>query len=313
MNSYFLPVGLLLAFAVAWLNPEPGTVLQRWGLIPWMVVAIFLVNGYQSDLKALPRGRSILMATLVGLLISLVISPFVGLAAVSVLPLPLGAAIGIVVMATVPPTLSSGIVMTGIAGGNVVKALYLTVVLNLVGVFTIPYMLHLTLGSVGLVEISPLPLLRQLVLLVLVPFLLGMLAKRALGLAPAPWVKLLPTLCVIGTVWMSVSASVETLRVLSLELLVMITFGALIVHLTLLLLCWLARFVYRPTNSEWIALLFPVAQKTLPVAIGVLAAMGEPLGLAVVACILFHFLQLFIDSMIASRLGRKTGDTQTTV
>ena len=95
MNSYFLPVGLLLAFALAWLSPEPGATLQRWGLIPWLVVGIFLVNGYQTDLKALPKGRSILIATLIGFLISLVISPFVGLAAASALPLPLGAAIGI--------------------------------------------------------------------------------------------------------------------------------------------------------------------------------------------------------------------------
>lgn len=304
MNSYFLPVGLLLAFVIAWFQPQPGTLMQQWGLIPWMVVVIFLVNGYQTDLKALPRGRSILFAAAIGFVISLLISPFIGLAAVSTLPLPVGAAIGIVVMATVPPTLSSGIVMTGIAGGNVVKALFLTVVLNLIGVFTIPYMLHLTLGGAGVVDISPLPMLRQLVMLVLVPFVLGMLAKRLIAAPLSPWLKQVPTLCVIGTVWMSVSASVDTLRVLNVELMLSIGVAALIVHGLLLLLCWAARYLYRPSRSEWIALLFPVAQKTLPVAIGVLAAMNEPLGLALVACILFHFLQLFIDSMIASRLGR---------
>ena len=142
MNSYFLPVGLLLALLIAWLAPDPGAMLQRLGFIPWMVVTIFLINGYQTRFKELPRGRRILSASIIAILISLLISPLIGLAVVSSVSLPIGAAMGLVVMATVPPTLSSGIVMTGIAGGNVAKALFLTILLNLVGVFTVPFLLQ---------------------------------------------------------------------------------------------------------------------------------------------------------------------------
>ncbi|MES9935327.1 MAG: bile acid:sodium symporter [Sedimenticola sp.] len=307
MNSYFLPVGLLLAFLVAWIDPDPGTRLQQMGLIPWVIVTIFLINGYQIDLKKLPRGRSVLTASMVAILISLLISPFIGLAAVSAMSLPAGAALGLVVMATVPPTLSSGIVMTGIAGGNVAKALFLTILLNLAGVFTIPYMLHFTLESVGIISISPLPLLKQLILVVLIPFLVGMWLKSVIRISSRHWVlRYLPSSCVIATVWMSVSTSVDTLKAVDLQLLLFIAVGALIVHGALLMLCWLVRFLYQPARGEWLALLFTASQKTLPVAIGVLAALNQPIGLAVVVCIIFHFLQLFIDSMIASRMGRES-------
>jgi len=314
MNSYFLPVGLLLALLVAWLLPAPGAVLQQLGFIPWMVVTIFLINGYQTRFKELPRGRKIFSASIIAVLISLLISPFIGLAVVSAVSLPIGAAMGLVVMATVPPTLSSGIVMTGIAGGHVAKALFLTILLNLVGVFTVPFMLQLTLDNVGIIPISPLPLLKQLILIVLIPFLAGMFAKSVVHMPSRHWLlRYLPSSCVIATVWLSVSASADTLKALDFQLLLLIVVAATVVHGALLLLCWLSRYLYRPNRGEWVALLFTVSQKTLPVAVGVLAAMHQPVGLAMVACIIFHFVQLFIDSMIAARMGRMLTDGEPVV
>ena len=73
MNSYFLPVGLLLALVVAVLAPTPGALLHRAGLVPWMVVIIFLVNGYQVDLKKLPRAGRAAKASVVAIAISLLL------------------------------------------------------------------------------------------------------------------------------------------------------------------------------------------------------------------------------------------------
>ena len=311
MKNYFLPSGLLLAFLFAWLDPRPGMVLQQLGLIPWMVVTIFLINGYQTNLKQLPRGRKIIAGSIVAIMISLLIGPFIGLAVASALAFPVGAVIGLVVMSTVPPTLSSGIVMTQMAGGNVPKALFLTILLNLVGIFTIPFMLHLTLESVGIISISPWPLLKQLILIVLIPFLIGMVLKLVIHIPPDHRaLKYLPLSCVVGTVWMSVSASADTLKEINILLLLLMVVGALTVHGALMLLCWLSRYLYRPESSEWRALLFTASQKTLPVAIGTLAALKQPIGLAMVVCIVFHFLQLFLDSIIASKMGQVLKKTE---
>jgi sodium/bile acid cotransporter 7 len=48
----------------------------------------------------------------------------------------------------------------------------------------------------------------------------------------------------------------------------------------------------------------------LPVAIGALAALKQPIGLAMVVCIVFHFLQLFLDSIIASKMGQVLKKTE---
>ena len=305
MNSYFLPVGLLLALIVAVLAPTPGALLHQGGLVPWMVVIIFLVNGYQVDLKKLPRAGRAAKASVVAIAISLLLSPLIGLATVSLLELPADVALGLVVMATVPPTLTAGIVMTRVAGGNVPKALFLTILLNLVGVFTIPFMLQLTLGSAGLFTISPLPMFKQLVLLVLVPFGIGAILRAIIRGSSRHWLlSYLPSACVLATVWVSASASSDMLKELDAGSLLLILSGAFGIHASLLLLCYVSRYLYRPEHGEWLALLFTASQKTLPIALGVLVLMDQTIGAAMVVCIIFHFLQLLIDSMIASRMGR---------
>lgn len=308
MNPYFLPFGLFLAFVAAWIAPQYGTVLEQLGVIKWMVIIIFLVNGYQTHLRQIPQETGMLITAMLAVLINLVISPFVGLVMVYSLPLPEGAALGLIVMASVPATLSSGIVMTVIAGGDGIKALVLTILLNLLGVFTIPFILQLILENIGLLSLSPWSMLRQLILIVLLPFVIGMMFKRLMRIPPRHIVlKYLPSVCVIATVWMSVSASSATLKELSLPVIALIVLGAACVHAVLILLCWASRLVYRSQREEWLALLFTASQKTLPVAVGVLTLLHQPTGLALVACILFHFMQLFADSIIASRFARKNG------
>jgi sodium/bile acid cotransporter 7 len=59
-------------------------------------------------------------------------------------------------------------------GGNVALALLLTVSSNMLGIFTLPFMLSLVLGtSANGVQLSPWPLLLQLVQTILIPMIVG--------------------------------------------------------------------------------------------------------------------------------------------
>jgi sodium/bile acid cotransporter 7 len=308
MSGYFLPLGLVSALLVSLILPGPGRQLDQWGVIPWMVVIIFVVNGYQIRLRQIPRAGTLLSTAAVAVTINLLLSPWIGYLLAHLLELPQEAALGLVVMAAVPATLSSGIVMTQLAGGDALAALFLTVLLNLVGVFVLPLTLQATLGGIGMVDLSPWLLLRQLILIVLLPFVLGMLIRRTAWFeVPAPVLKFLPSSCVIATVWMSLSSSTENIADVSLSLLSQVALASMLVHLLLQLLCWASRRFYRVTRAESLALLFTASQKTLPVAIGVLTTMEQPVGVAILVCILFHFLQLFWDAVLAARCARGTG------
>ncbi len=305
MNNSFLPAGLALSFVIAWLIPEPGSLIKSWGLIPWMVVTIFLVNGFQTNLHELPRGRQFSLALITTAVIALLISPFIGVGAASLFGLSAGMTLGLVVKATVPPTLSTCIVMTQLAGGYSLWALVMTLALNIIGIFTIPFMLSLTLDNMGEITIDPLPLLEKLMMLVLLPFLIGIGLRRILTLNPKHIVlQYLPSTCVILTVWMALSDSSEVFQALDLSTLIAIALSVTMVHVALLILCWLASLGLKLEWKAAIAVILTGAQKTLPVAVSVLAALNYPIGEALLVCVLFHFMVLFGDALLVPYLKR---------
>ena len=70
-------------------------------------------------------------------------------------------------------------------GGNTALALLLTVGSNLLGIFTMPFVLSAVLGAVsGSVKIAPKPLLQSLIKTILVPLLIGASARAFMPGAP---------------------------------------------------------------------------------------------------------------------------------
>ncbi len=305
----FLPIGLVAAIAAALAVPLPAGVVAALGWFrPWLVITIFLVNGYQTRLSEAPRGWTFPLTFATVAVLTLGAGPWLGRGVAELYGLPAAVALGLVVMAAMPPTLSSGIVLTEVAGGNGLWALMLTVGINLVGVFAIPFMLAWAAprapGEAG-VAVDSAALLTKLMLWVLAPFLVGGLAKRLVGgrgLAPA--MKYIPSTCVILTVWISCMMKRNDLLSLSLSTLGLMAVGGLTVHLVLMAACVAGSVPLRLGPSQRRAMLFVGSQKTLPVALGVLTALPGVGAGAVIVCIVFHFLQLLTDSFIAAHLAR---------
>lgn len=306
MKQLFLPFGLVISFIVAWWLPQPGTYLKQAGLVPWMVVLIFLINGYQTQLRQLPKGKGFLQMLLLAALICLVVSPLLGSAVAGLMGLSAGLTLGLLVKSAVPSTLSTCIVMTGLAGGNSLSALVMTVALNLLGILSIPIMLSLTLQTTGELEIDPIALLWQLVLLVLLPLLVGFFIKRLSNFPPNHIsLQYLPSSCVILTVWMALSDSHEVFQTLTLISLLQVLVAALMVHYGLMLISLVVASRLAVKNEEKIALIFTASQKTLPVAVSVLAALNYPLGEALLLCVLFHFIMLFGDALLVKPISKQ--------
>ncbi|ANG64132.1 bile acid:sodium symporter [Marinobacterium aestuarii] len=300
---WFLPLGLCLAIVAALLLPGPGVALNQLGLPALLVALIFLINGMQTRLSGLrpePRFGATFVAAA---LISLLLSPLLGWFIVRGSGVDASLGLGLLVMALVPPTLSSCIVLTRVAGGKAIWALFLTLGLNFLGILTIPLLLSTLVGSS--IELSPWPLLFKLLQIVLLPFVLGLLLRPLLGaLIQAPWLGVVPTVSVIATVWITLSASEASLYQLSLLALAGIAVLAFVLHGLLLLLSMLAARLLSLQAAERSALMLTASQKTLPVAVSVLVGLGSSTGVAVISCILFHLLQLLFDSLLAPRLRR---------
>ena len=199
-KKLFLPVGMLVAVALAFIVPEPGIWFKSLKLNNWLIIAIFLVCGWQTtaDLKF---DRKFLLVFVTGALITLIAAPFAGWGIAKGFHLdPLSAA-GLMVIAAMPPTLSSGVVMTGTAGGNTLLAMTVTIGYSFIGVFILPVILPLVLPEGTEIVVKPGKMLLDLALLVILPAVAGvglrLLTKKKL---PA-WGGHIPSLCVILLVW----------------------------------------------------------------------------------------------------------------
>ncbi|OXY83731.1 bile acid:sodium symporter [Oceanimonas doudoroffii] len=301
--AWLLPGGLCAAIMLALLLPGPGVWLAQWQPLPWLVAVIFLVNGLQTRVHELRPEAGFGRVFGLALVISLLLSPLLGALLYHFSGLAPGLALGLLVVSVVPPTLSSCVVLTRLSGGNAQWSLFMTLGLNLLGIITIPLMLSLLIGSSGV--LSPWPLLHKLSLMVLLPFVLGMVLRRLLGARVVRrWMTVVPTLSVVTTAWITLSTSRPALLALEGVDLLALAAWSLLLHGILLALCRLAgRGLARPAR---LALLFTAAQKTTPVAVSVLVAMSAAQGLAVVACLVFHFLHMLADALLASRIAART-------
>ncbi|WP_298718349.1 bile acid:sodium symporter [uncultured Oceanisphaera sp.] len=297
-------MGLCLAFGAALLLPAPGIWLNQLGLLPWLVALIFLMNGLQTSLQQLRPEPGFGRTLLSGALISLLLSPLLGWLVYAFGGLDDSLRLGLLVMSMVPPTLSSCVVLTRITGGKASWSLFMTLGLNFLGIATIPFMLSLLVG--GELALSPWPMLVTLLKIVLLPFIAGLLLRQwrpALG--GLSWLGQVSTLSVIVTSWVTLSASGQALYQLSAGALLELSVWSLLLHVTLVLLCVLSGRLLRLALAERRALMFTASQKTMPVAVSVLVGLGSNSGAAVVSCILFHFLQMLFDSLLASRIKRR--------
>ncbi|MBW2329187.1 MAG: bile acid:sodium symporter, partial [Deltaproteobacteria bacterium] len=141
MKQIFLPLGLLLAILFSLLLPAGGILLSENSGLKFLIFIIFLVTGYQTGARGLPLDRRLFHIFLAAAAISLILAPLLGLLMTRLINFPESLAMGLIIISAVPPTISSGIVITEVSRGNTVLALFITVSLNLLGIFTMPFML----------------------------------------------------------------------------------------------------------------------------------------------------------------------------
>ena len=303
-KKLFLPVGMLVAVALAFIVPDPGIWFKGLKLNNWLIIAIFLVCGWQTtaDLKF---DRKFLLVFVTGALITLIAAPFAGWGIAKGFHLdPLSAA-GLMVIAAMPPTLSSGVVMTGTAGGNTLLAMTVTIGYSFIGVFILPIILPLVLPEGTEIVVKPGKMLLDLALLVILPAVIGvglrLLTKKKL---PA-WGGHIPSLCVILLVWGFFSAASADMLKFPVGTLLAAAAGSLLLHVALMAGMWYGSALFKADVPERKAMLFTGASKTLTIALATLSIIGAS-GTAVIPCMVFYFLQMLIDSALAGKMAMKT-------
>lgn len=312
LKKHFLPIGLV-SVALAGLSfPPPGIYMAGLPTQYLAVSIIFICSGMLLRTSEVRTALTAWKATAWGCFSVLFLTPLVGILLIFRLPMDHEFQVGLALFCCVPTTLSSGIALTTQARGNMALALLLTVLTNTLGIFTVPFVLERLLEATGKVELSGGELLLDLCLSILLPLALGRLLQQFLG----EWIgrnrariTLASNLALISIPWMKFSQSAERLaHTVSSSLALVVLAGALIHVLYLGINDAASRLLRLPLEMRK-ALVILASQKSLPVAMTVLAFLpvpSETKGLIAIPCITSHLTQIFLDAFIATRWGHST-------
>lgn len=305
LKSHWFLISLGLIFAIGFFASEALTpLLEMTTLRSAIVFAVMGSMGITLPAQSVRQSLRKPLPTLLAIAINIVVVPMMCWPMRAYLPAPIFG--GLFVASLVPCTLASAAVWTRKAGGNESIALMTTVVTNLACIAVVPIGVALVLAKTT--ELSLTDQVWNLTWVVVIPIVLSQTMRMA-GLAE--WadrqklrLSFLAQLGILSMVGFGSIASAMVVREAMQEnaSLFGIQIGQLFVsvamlHVAALVFGVFAARVVRADRESQIAVGIAGSQKTLTIGLQI----AIDCGVSVIPMLMYHFTQLVIDTMIASR------------
>lgn len=296
-----LLIWIFLAVLAGVLIPGPGLFLKRVSVVGPAVFLIFLFTGRnlepKSFLEAARNVRGLVMA-----LVSInLVCPVLAFVLARALGLGQGGYAGLMVVATAPTTLASGIIISVSAGGSAPLAMLITLAASLAGVFIQPFNLKLFLSVGRSVDLAAAPLLIKLFAVMVVPTSIGIYLNRRVG-PPGRVMAFLseegPKALIALIVYTAVATALQRLLEPRAVLLGIIG-AALALHSAVLLINYGAGRIFGLPEPDHKSFTIVTSQKTLPLSLFICLNHLAHLPLAPIAPLAYHLFQIPLDSVVA--------------
>jgi solute carrier family 10 (sodium/bile acid cotransporter), member 7 len=311
IKKYWFLIGLFLVFVIT-VADVSETVSSVGGWLKMhrgpdaVIVLVFFFSGLILDARQIRSDVMDIKGIIAALIIIFLVAPVIG-ALFGAIPLDTSVVIGVFLVAVMPTTLSSGVVMTGAAGGNMAQALVITILANGLAVFTIPVMLSLLLRLVGgsaVVYIDKSAIMIKLGFYVLLPLCFGLTIKfltKSLMDRFVYRLQMLNQLLVLAIVWMAMSQARSAIISggASVGIILLLVFSF---HGILLSVAGIFTGCLKLGKGRRESVIFMGGQKTLPLSIILQVSLFPQYGLALVVCVLHHLIHLLMDGYLVGRL-----------
>jgi len=301
-----IAVALITVADVRSVLVTPGTWLKEHNGPDSVIVLIFFLSGIALDTKQIKKGLADFQGTLLALVLIFCIAPCIAIL-FALMPLSTGIILGLFLVAAMPTTLSSGVVMTGNAGGNSAHALLITIIANSLAVITIPVILGILLSFTGdsrIIEIDQLPIMIKIATLVLLPLMAGIAIRNTFDSATTPFLAYTTIGNQIGIllmVWMALCAGREAIVAEFRSILPIITVVFLF-HLALVITALFITRIGGVGKGRRESIIFMGGQKTLPLSIILQVTLFPEFGIALVVCVVHHIIHLIMDAFLIQYL-----------
>eukprot|EP01083_Nonionella_stella_P098271 276303_1 len=295
----------------------------------WIAVClIFFVTGLGVKTKEIKKATLFWQLNLFVHSFIYIYHPCIGIALVSILkatthlsPYLLD---GLLITLCLPTTISSAVVLTVNSNGNEAASVVNTAVANLLGILLTPALIFIFLGNLGSVDIAT--VFYKLALRVIVPFGLGQIIRNSsdqtrqyIKNIKCILKKLSETL-LLFIIFCAISESFYTgLDAGYIDIIVMFVI-IFCIHVTTLCIVWYLSGMPSQRGCKCkngcmefniydrIAILFCASQKTAAFGIPIVSSLFETsayLGIYLVPLLIYHPLQLIIDSFLVQTLANK--------
>ncbi len=305
-------LSLVIVFAAVII--DSSNILSKTGLVlkehhgpEIMIFLIFIISGLLIEIDQIKAGVKDVKSTVLALALIIVFAPIAAWL-ISLFPLETGVTLGLFIVAVMPTTLSSGIVMTQTAGGNMAHALFITILSNFIGIFSIPFTLSILLSVLD--QQKELVLDRgaifiKLVFLVLFPLIIGIAAKAKIfrpGNLCKSKLQNLNQWMIIGIVFVSLSGVKQVILGSSTTFLyILVLAGAF--HLILLGCSFLLILVFKIEKGRYESIIFMGSQKTLALSVMIQVTYFSEFGTALLVCVLHHIIHLLMDGYLSTKMN----------
>ncbi|KAI6669299.1 hypothetical protein NL676_004184 [Syzygium grande] len=320
----FLPLALIGGVALGLANPSLGCLANRYYLSKFGTFGIFIISGLTLRSGEIGAAAEAWPVGMFGLGSILLFSPYFSKLILQIQLQPQEFVTGLAIFSCMPTTLSSGVALTQLAGGNAALALAMTVISNLLGILLVPFSISKFIADGVGVTVPTKQLFKSLVLTLLIPLILGKILRESFsGLADfvdnnrklfskisAVFLSLVP--------WIQVSRSRSLLLLVQPAMFLVAIGMGTVLHLILLAFNAFAiqclstvtgggQSVFAKKENANAALLV-ASQKTLPVMVAVVEQLGGAFGesgLLVLPCVAAHLIQIIMDSFLVNFWLRK--------
>ncbi|XP_024013014.1 probable sodium/metabolite cotransporter BASS4, chloroplastic [Eutrema salsugineum] len=326
-SDNFLPLALVSGVGLGFANPTLGCLADKYSLSRFSTCGIFIISGLTLRTEAIGAAVKGWRLGVFGLVSILLLTPSFSRLIMLVQLQPQELVTGLGIFCCMPTTLSSGVALTHLAGGNSALALAMTVASNLLGILTIPFWVSRYIaGGVG-VSFPTDQLFRSLIVTLLIPLIIGkVIRESSKGFANyidnnRKLFSKINAICLSLVPWIQVSRSRSLLLSVKPKVFLAAVGIGILLHLSLLAFNAISIRILsvasgdgRNSKENATAVLLVASQKTLPVMVAVVeqlrGAFGES-GLLVLPCVAAHLNQIMIDSILVN-LWLRTGNAAST-
>ncbi|XP_009612447.1 probable sodium/metabolite cotransporter BASS4, chloroplastic [Nicotiana tomentosiformis] len=315
VSNNFLPLALIGGVALGLVNPTLGCLADRYYLSKISTFGIFIISGLTLRSDEIGAAAEAWPVGIFGLVSILFFTPLFSKIIMLLKLQPQEFVTGLAIFSCMPTTLSSGVALTRLAGGNSALALAMTLISNLLGILIVPFSISKLIAAGVGVSVPAEQLFRSLVFTLLVPLIIGKALRECFKSVAEFSDRNRKLLAMMSSLLLSLAPFIQVSRSRSLLLLVKpevfllaVVLGVLL-HLILFAFNALALTLLSTTSTSFSkkenisALLIVASQKTLPVMVAVVEQLGNALGesgLLVLPCIAAHLNQIILDSLLVN-------------